>query len=102
MQALDPAQPSRLLTLRQGLTDRVTSVAWHPTRRNLFAFGCDTGAVGTADAASGIATAFTIRHKACGPTDNLSPSNAAYCRPPRNTSLSHRAEAYSDIVYVRT
>ena len=42
----------------------MTAVAWHPVRPQLLAFGCDSGAVGTADTASGVATAFTIRHKA--------------------------------------
>ena len=51
------------LVRTQGLTDKVTSVAWHPTKPQLLAFGCDSGAVGTADVASGVATAFTIRHK---------------------------------------
>jgi hypothetical protein len=49
--------------LGQGLTDKVTSVAWHPTKPQLLAFGCDSGAVGSADVASGVATAFTVRHK---------------------------------------
>ena len=47
----------------QGLSDKVTAVAWHPTRPQLLAYGCDGGALGTCHTASGIATPFAVRHK---------------------------------------
>ena len=54
---------SSLLVRLQGLSDKVTAVAWHPTRPQLLAYGCDGGALGTCDTASGIATPFAVRHK---------------------------------------
>ncbi|GMH38837.1 hypothetical protein BSKO_06735 [Bryopsis sp. KO-2023] len=47
----------------RGITDRVTSVAWHPYAADLLAFGCDDGTVGLMKVASEDVYAYSIRHK---------------------------------------
>jgi len=50
--------------LWQGLTDRPTALAWHPTSPAVLAFGCEDGAVGLFDTVANCGAVFKARHAA--------------------------------------
>ena len=50
--------------LWQGLPDKPTSLAWHPSRPALLAVGCENGAVGIFDVEAGSSAFSAVRHAA--------------------------------------
>ena len=48
--------------LWQGLPDKPTALAWHPSDASTLAFGCEDGAVGLFDVGASIGAVFAARH----------------------------------------